>query len=57
MIKIRLGIGAGMVPRRRRWAATTGMAVIGTLLTACGPAHVAALARANAPASAPATDG
>ena len=55
MIKVRLGVHAGMAPRRRRWAATAGVAMVGTLLTACGPAHPAALARATASAGAPAS--
>ena len=55
MIKVRLGVHAGMAPRRRRWAATAGVAMVGTLLTACGPAHPAALARPTASAGAPAS--
>ncbi len=50
MIKVRLGAHPGMATRRRRWAATAGVAVVGTLLTACGPAHLAALARSTASA-------
>jgi subtilase family serine protease len=55
MIKARLGVHAGMAPRHRRWAATAGVAMVGALLAACGPAHPAALTRATASADAQAS--